>query len=248
MTVLYVESVRQSVSAATGNAAGGLLYSKTFLDQSLRFLDKLAQDFLNDPATEKLLCKKIEELLVKSQDAINQMVMRVLKDEGVVNMAYELSCDVSEMLCKDPEIIQLVGQLLLDAIYTETAVDGAAKWVVALTEREDVSASLENLICNRVFADAKIQLEALNFCKDVTARFLRDQETRRESLAFLKSLLERPSLQAQISQALLGVVKHSIYPRWLMTQEGTTITGLPKQIERSDKPLEHTSPEALRFF
>ncbi|GFE54302.1 hypothetical protein BaOVIS_017060 [Babesia ovis] len=248
LTVLYVESVRQSLSEATGNAAGGLLHSKAFVDQSMRFLHRLSEDYLNSPETEQLFRKKFEELLINSQDALHEAVKRVLRDEDVINVAYDLSQEVSAQLCRDPEVIELVGQLLLDAIYTETAVNGAANWFVDLTQRDDVCNSLEALLCDRVFADAKIQLEALNFCKDVTSRFLRDQETRRESLLFIKSLLERPSLQAQLSQALLGVVKHSIYPRWLISQEGPSLTGFPKHIDKQERPSESPSSVSLRFF
>ncbi|ORM39493.1 putative sulfoacetate transporter SauU [Babesia sp. Xinjiang] len=236
LTVLYVEGVRQSVSEATGNAAGGLLHSKSFRDQSLRFLNRLSEDYLSSSETEQLLQRKFEELLLKSEDSINEAVKRVLQDEAVVDVAFNLSRDIAGRLCNDPEVIEQVGQLLLDAIYTDVAVNGAANWFVDLTKRDDVRESLERLLCDQVFYNARIQLEALNFCKDVSSRFLRDAETRRESLSFIKALLERPSFQAQLSQALLGVVKHSVYPRWLTTQDAQTLTALPKQL---DKQSEH---------
>ncbi|GIX62520.1 sulfoacetate transporter SauU, putative [Babesia caballi] len=227
LTVLYVESVRSSVVEATGNAAGSMLHSRAFREQAVSFLRRVAEEFLSSAETEELLRRKVEGLLVSSQPLLEEAIVTALQTKDVVNTSYAFSQEIATQLCKDEEVIERVGQLLLDAINTKTAVDGAAQWFVDLTQRQDTRVALQALLCEHVFADAKVQLEALNFCKNVTSRFLRDQETTRESVAFIKSLLERPALQAQLSQALVEVLKQSIYPRWLVGQQNLNFPRLP---------------------
>ncbi|GBE60185.1 hypothetical protein, conserved [Babesia ovata] len=77
--------------------------------------------------------------------------------------AYAFSRQIAEGLYKDDEVIEDVGQLLLDAINKKTAVDGAAKWFVDVAARDDTAEAVERLLCERVFANANVHAEALNF-------------------------------------------------------------------------------------
>ncbi|CDR94655.1 hypothetical protein BBBOND_0109530 [Babesia bigemina] len=77
--------------------------------------------------------------------------------------------------------------------------------------------AIERLLCERVLSNANVHAEALNLnsriitiqCKSVTAQFLSAESTKRESVAFIKSVLDRPSLHAHLSQALIEVLKQS---------------------------------------
>ncbi|GBE60191.1 hypothetical protein, conserved [Babesia ovata] len=217
-TVVYVESVRSSLLDATGNAAGVLLHNKAFHDQSIAFLRRLAEDFLNSAETEELVKRKVEQLLLSSGEVLRDAVIRVLQEDDVAETAYAFSRQIAGGLCKDNEVIEDVGQLLLDAINTKTAVDGAAKWFVDIAARDDTAEAVERLLCERVFANANVHAEALNFCKGVTSQFLSAESTKRESVAFIKSVLDRPSLHAHLSHALIEVLKQSFYPRWFVGQ------------------------------
>ncbi|CDR94629.1 hypothetical protein BBBOND_0109270 [Babesia bigemina] len=86
--------------------------------------------------------------------------------------------------------------------------------------------AIERLLCERVLSNANVHAEALNLnahiiniqCKSVTSQLLRAEWTKRESVAFIKSVLDRPSLHAHLSQALIEVLKQSFYPRWFVGQ------------------------------
>ncbi|CDR94648.1 hypothetical protein BBBOND_0109460 [Babesia bigemina] len=217
-TVVYVESVRSSLLDATGNAAGVLLHNRAFHDQSMSFLRRLAEDFLNSAETEELLKCKVEQLLLSSGEVLRNTVVDILQQDEVTKTAYSFSRQITEDLCKDGEVIEYVGQLLLDAINTKTAVDGAAKWFSDIAAREDTVETIERLLCERVLSNATVHAEALNLCKSVTSQFLSAESTKRESVAFIKSVLDRPSLHAHLSQALIEVLKQSFYPRWFVGQ------------------------------
>lgn len=218
LTVLYMESLRSSLIEATGTAAGSLLHSKAFRDMSISFLKGLVADFLDSPEVHSVIQEKVTQLLKDSQEILIEQVIKVLETEDVTNKSFEFTQEITSRLCQDKGTIERVGQLLLDAIYTETAVNGAARWVADLSKREDTCRAIGTMFSDKVLADAKLQMEATNFCKQVTNQYLNDKETMQQSVAFIKSLLDRPALQAYLAQALLDIVKQSIYPRWLYPQ------------------------------
>lgn len=234
ITVLYVENLHSSLIEATGNVAGGLLHSHAFRELSMSFVKGIAEDFLNSPEMHELLKRKVNDLLRDCEPLVKDVIMRALQTEDVVNVSYEFSQTIATRLCKDPEIIEMVGQLLLDAINTETAVNGAAEWFVDLTQRKDTRDALVFLISDRILSDAKLQLDALDFCKGVTAQFLNDNDTIYEASQFIKTLLGRPALQAYLSQTLLDIVKQSVYPKWLFNPEGPKFTRLQHQTPGGD--------------
>ncbi|CDR71443.1 hypothetical protein, conserved [Babesia bigemina] len=235
-TMVYVETVRSSLLDATGNAAGVILHNRAFHDQSMVFLRRLAEDFLNSAETEELLKRKVEQLLLSSGEVLRDTVIGVMQQDDVTKTAYAFSRQIAEDLCKDEEVIEYVGQLLLDAINTKTAVDGAAKWFVDIAARDDTVEAIERLLCERVLSNANVHAEALDLnaritnvqCKSVTSQFLSAESTKRESVAFIKSVQDRPSIHAHLSQALIEVLKQSFYPRWpiFTTWEFNGATGL----------------------
>lgn len=217
-TVLYMENLRASLIEATGNAAGSLLYSNTFREMSLKFLKDVAEEFLSSPDTHEMMQGKVLQVLQDSQGMLEKAIIKTLQTEDVTRASFDFTQSLVNRLCQDPEVIEMVGQCLLNAIYTETAVNGAARWFVDLTKREDTCNAIEELLSDRILSDAKLQAEALNFCKQVTNKYLNDKETMQESVKFIKALLDRPSLQAYLAQILLDIVKQSVYPKWLNSQ------------------------------
>ncbi|GBE61242.1 hypothetical protein, conserved [Babesia ovata] len=149
---------------------------------------------------------------------MNDDMILVLQENEVAETASSFSRQTAECLWKDDEVLEYVNQLLLDTINTNTIVYCAATWFVDIPARDDTAEAVERMLCERVFANANVHAEALNFCKGVTSQFLSAESTKRESVAFIKSVLDRPSLHAHLSHALIEVLKQSFYPRWFVGQ------------------------------
>ncbi|KAK2197728.1 hypothetical protein BdWA1_000731 [Babesia duncani] len=213
---LYLENATSILMQTSGGAIGKILSTNSFRKSVLEFANGIVADVLNSPETQGLLVEKVNHVLANSQGAIKQAVLDTLDSPQVLSRAEQFSRAIIDVLSNDPQVQQQVGHLLLESIYTREAVEGAAEWVVNLSERQDTRDAIALVFTQRILQDAEMQELALEFCRGVGSEYIKDKETLMEASAFIKALLDRPSFQAYLSQILWDVFKQVIYPRWFV--------------------------------
>jgi len=184
--------------------------SETIRDERLQFTARefskeLLNQLLNDEEIAKIVAKWVMTLLVKIQDDIGALFVRILHQEQVVQAVNRLADRLVAYLCSNRTIQEQVGQLLVDAICLQSSRDASAQWAYDLVMREDVTCGFRDLVVAALQMDAVVS-EAQSLAVSVLNRILQDPETISEARHALRETLRDSELRATAKESLWNIV------------------------------------------
>merc|ERR1712217_919004 len=197
--------VRSEVSRESAEVVSETIRDERVQFSAQEFSKELLNQLLNDKDIEKLVAKRVMQLLVDIQDDIGALLVKIILTDQCVEGVNRLADRLVEYLCASTTIQQKVGGLLVDAICLQSSRDASAAWAVDLVLREDVTIGFRDLVVAALQMDAVVS-EAQNLASSVLNQVLQDPEVVAEAKRTLNETLQDSELRATAKETLWGVV------------------------------------------